>query len=172
MNDKTGKGFSTSIYVSDKQTFEECKRLLKLQGRSLSEEIMDFILRRLEELRGTVNPDTSDQEAKRKYLELKQTHITLVGQVEKLINQLEKQPDVYGEANELLAELKVTPDLGNTSEVVPKFLLAWKGSTEFAHMFVTLIELAKDKKDIERKLSEIRSAKPIIVSELPALAPP
>jgi hypothetical protein len=37
------------------------------------------------------------------------------------------------------------------------------------HEYLSLVEVAKDKKDIERKLSEIRSAKPAtIVSELTA----
>jgi hypothetical protein len=88
MNDKTAKGFSTSIYVTDKQAFEECKRLLKLQGRSLSEEIMGFVVRRLDELRGTVEPGTSDEEASRKYEDLKDKHSKLRALYRKRLKEL------------------------------------------------------------------------------------
>jgi hypothetical protein len=155
MTDETTKGFSTSIYVTDRQAFEECKRLLKLQGRSLSEEIMDFVLRRLDELRG-VKHDTSVEEADR-YSELKDRHSRLVCQLDKMQKRLKAQSVPYDEADELLAAVGARSDLSNCDEVIPKFMLAWKGSQEFMHEYITLVEVAREKKEVETRLRELRS---------------
>ena len=94
----------------------------------------------------------------------------LVGQVEKLENRLERQSDAFDQANRLLGELGVKSDLSNAGEVIPKFLVAWKGSQEFMHEYISLIEVAEKKKQVETRLRELRSAKPV-VSELSTTCP-
>jgi vacuolar-type H+-ATPase subunit I/STV1 len=160
MNDKTAKGFSTSIYVTDKQAFEECKRLLKLQGRSLSEEIMDFVLRRLDELRGAVKPGTSDEEASRKYEELKAKHKKMQDDFDRRKKKLREHED-YLKANEMLRELGMLQNLSNADDIKPKFIAAWTkthADQGFMHEYISLVELARDKKQVEQRLSELRIA--------------
>ena len=76
------EAFSTSLYVTDRKAFEECKRLLKLQGRSLSEEIMDFVLRRRDELKGNGSTESSG-DSTRRFEELKAQHFQLGQKVDK-----------------------------------------------------------------------------------------
>jgi hypothetical protein len=37
----------------------------------------------------------------------------------------------------------------------------WKGSQEFMHDYITLVEVVREKKQVETRLREIRSEKPI-----------
>jgi predicted CopG family antitoxin len=144
-----------TISVND-ESFKELQKLVK----NVSGEIDTFIKRRVAELAGRPADNTEEYEA------LKAKHIMLVGQVAKMIKRLSQEADNYDKANTLLEQLGMKPDMTDTAKIIPTFLATWVGSREFAHMYVTLIELAKDKKDIERKLSEIRSAKPVVF-ELP-----
>lgn len=160
MNEKTPKGFTTSIYVTDREAFEEYKRLLKLQGKSLSEEIMDFVHRRLDELRGTVNPSASDEETARKYKDLKKTHTSQEDEFKKMVEKLHKDPEYQG-ASELWGDLGLLKDLSNLAEIIPKFIAAWKKThvdLGFMHEYVSLLELALEKKQVEQKLDELRPA--------------
>jgi len=155
------KGFSTSIYITDRQAFEECKRLLKLQGRSLSEEIMYFVLRRLDELRGTVDPSASIEETGKRYEKLKDRYSCLVEQVAKMLKRLEEWKELLDEADNLFDSLGLKPDLSNlTKEMISKFMLAWRGNQEFMHEYITLVEVAREKKEVETRLREMRCAKP------------
>jgi vacuolar-type H+-ATPase subunit I/STV1 len=159
MSEKT-RGFSTSIYVSDRQAFEECKRLLKLQGRSLSEEIMNFVLRRLDDLRGTVRLDTSDEEGSRKYEELKAKHKKMQDDFDRRKEKLKEHED-YWKAIEMLRTFGMLADMSDTDEIIPKFTAAWpKTHTDqgFMHEFISLVELSRDKKQVEQRLSELRTA--------------
>lgn len=161
MSDKTAEGFSTSIYVSDKSAFEECKRLLKLQDRSLSKEIMGFVLRRLDELRGTVKPGTADEEASRKYEELKAKHKKMQDDFDRRKEELKKHED-YLKATEMLGDLGMLANLSNAPDIIPKFTAAWikTHATDqgFMHEYISLLELSRDKKHVEQRLSELRTA--------------
>ena len=119
---------------------------------NVSAEINKFIKQRVSELNGKPYDATDD------YDKLKEEHIQLVSQVARLEKQLRTQADAFAEANQLLAELGVKPDLSNTDELIPKFLSAWKGSQEFMHEYISLIEIAEKKKQVEQRLKEIRSA--------------
>jgi len=165
MSEKPDKGFSTSIYVTDRQAFEECKRLLKLQGTSLSEEIMGFVLRRLDELRGTVGLGTSDEEAGRKYEELKVKHKKMQDDLDRRKEKLKEHED-YWKAIEMLRTLGMLANMSNTEEVIPKFTAAWTkthADQGFMHEFISLVELSRDKKQVEHGLSELR--KPAMATE-------
>jgi hypothetical protein len=145
--------------VTDKQAFEECKRLLKLQDRSLSEEIMGFVLRRLDELRGTVKPGTSDEEASRKYEELKAKHKKMQDDFARRNEELKKHED-YLKADEMLGDLGLLQDLSNAPDIIPKFTAAWTKTHDqgFMHEYISLVELCRDKKQVEQRLSELRTA--------------
>jgi hypothetical protein len=145
--------------------FEELQKLVP----NVSAEINGFVKRRVAELSGKPVDGTGD------YGELKDELDKKAIQVARLMKRLSEQADAYGEANHLLAELGIKDDMSNASEVISKFMLAWKGGQEFMHQYITLIETAQKKKQVEQRLKEIRDAlygsvaKPaIIVSELTA----
>lgn len=147
------RGFSTSIYVKDKASFEECKRLLKLQGLSLSEEIMNFVLRRRDELKGGSGQSMGEGVD---YQSLKARYSKLVSEVARKKDELSEMP-YFHEANDLLAGLGLKKDFSNADELTPQFMVAWKGDVDFMQEYVTLVELARDKRQAERRLREIRT---------------
>lgn len=138
-----------TISVSD----ESFKALQKLVP-NVSAELDAFVKKRVAELTGRPVDNSDDYEA------LKVRHMALVSEVVKLEKRLSKEAENFGKANILLGELGVKPDLSNAGEVIPKFLVAWKGSQEFMHEYVTLVEVAQKKKEAETRLREVRSAKP------------
>jgi hypothetical protein len=87
------EAFSTSLYVTDKAAYEECKRLLKLQGLSLSEEIMNFVLRRRDELKGNGSTE-SGIDSSRRFEELKSQHFQL-GQKNDRFKSVLQEKKVY-----------------------------------------------------------------------------
>ena len=104
------------------------------------------------------------------YAELKSNHAKLVKEVDNLENQVKKQK-VYDQLEELAGKVGLDfDDFENIDQVAPKLLKEWEkqdlGGTliplpEHMHQFITLIELARDKRRIEAKLTEIRlSGKP------------
>jgi hypothetical protein len=104
------------------------------------------------------------------YAELKSNHAKLVKEVDNLEKQIRKQK-VYDQLEELAGKVGLDfDDFKNIDQVAPKLLKEWKqqdlgGSLiplpEHMHQFITLIELARDKREIEAKLTEIRlSGKP------------
>ena len=104
------------------------------------------------------------------YAELKSNHAKLVREVDNLEKQIRKQK-VYDQLEELAGKVGLDfDDFKNIDQVAPKLLKEWKqqdlsGSLiplpEHMHQFITLIELARDKREIEAKLTEIRlSGKP------------
>lgn len=157
MSEESTRGFSISIYVTDKKAFEECKRLLKLQGRSLSEEIMNFVLKKLGELKGT---GESGQDKKGRLQQLKEEYDDLVVKTVKLERQLKTSND-FEEATALLLELGMKKVLSNVDEVIPKFVSAWKGDESFMHQVLNLAELARDKNRALQALTIMRSAEPV-----------
>lgn len=152
MSEESTRGFSTSIYVTDKKAFEECKRLLKLQGLSLSEEIMSFVLRRRDELKGNGTSQSTSVD----YQRLKLRYSELVRKVAKKDDELTTITPYYSEANDLLAGLGLKKDFSNASELIPQFISAWKGPVEFMHEYLSLVELARDKCETERLLRTLR----------------
>lgn len=171
------KGFTTSIYVTDKASFEECKRLLKLQGRSLSEEIMDFVLKRLAELKGTGSTESSI-DSTRRFEELKAQHFQLGQKADKFKAALEEKK-VYDNYLKKFGEiLGYDPggsswELGECIDVIVEFLkhgndYDWKrAETRFIvsykvegikHTFLDYLECGRERKKIDRKLIEMRTS--------------
>lgn len=152
MGEESTRGFSTSIYVMDKKSFQECKDLLKLQGKSLSTEFSDFILRKLAELKGT----ETKVDSTRRLADLKEQYDDVVVKTVKLERQLQTSPH-FREAIDMLFELGLRKDLSNVDEVVPKFVAAWKGDESFMHEIINLTELAANKKRVLQTLTTMRA---------------
>lgn len=52
-------------------------------------------------------------------------------------------------------------DLSNAADMIPKFIVAWPkthADQGFMHEYISLVELARDKKQVEQRLSELRTA--------------
>jgi hypothetical protein len=171
--DEKPEAFSTSLYVTDKVAYEECKRLLKLQGRSLSEEIMAFIIRRRDQLKGN---GSSTESSGRMFDQLKGEHFQLGQKIDKLRNVLDDKKVFYQYRDDFGKVLGYNPgeDVWSGREcarVVEKFLRQStddtyrKAATRFllanrsslAHTFLDLLESYQEQMRIERKLLELRT---------------
>jgi hypothetical protein len=91
------------------------------------------------------------------YEELKQQHHALICNIDKLEKTLEKH-QVY---DKLVALVKsnnlATENYANLDEVMPKIFKEWTGYQEDAHLFATLLEMLKKKREIEDQLLKIRT---------------
>jgi hypothetical protein len=168
------EAFSTSLYVTDRKAFEECKRLLKLQDRSLSEEIMEFVLRRRDELKGTGSSTESGIESGRRFEELKAQHFQAGQKTDKLQSVLEEKK-VYDNYIAKFAKILVKGDEswneGDYVEVITAFMKHssdgdWKrAETRFlvsckeslAHTFLDYLECVRERKKVGQKLLEMRT---------------
>ena len=93
----------------------------------------------------------------RAYEALKRKHLSLLRE----IKSLEKEMRDYGSDYQALIEL--VQDFGldlerlsNVDAIVPKLLREWKGRREALHLFIALIEKAREKKQIESQLEKYR----------------
>jgi len=134
------------------------RAVLAAQGKSISEEVNTLLRKRLAELDG-VTPSAQGNED---YEALKSQHLKLVEEVNRLTKPLEKD-GVYESLMRFAHALGLDlTDLHNVEEIATKILKNWKSQLDqnvqpsHIHLFITLLEKGKQKKDIERKLTEIR----------------
>ncbi|MCJ7484189.1 MAG: hypothetical protein MUO31_14645, partial [Thermodesulfovibrionales bacterium] len=136
------------------EPFAELQRLV----RNVSSEIDRLIRIRVAELRGKACGD----DGAGSYEEVRSELTEHVDRVARMIKRLEGRTDeatgenLFESASSLLGSLGIKADYSNIAELTPKFMDAWRGSEEFMHEFITLIEDARDKKDVEKRLREIR----------------
>jgi|GEM_PF-4695454 len=167
---------STSLYVTDWKAYEECKRLLKLQDRSLSEEIMDFVLRRRDELKGNGSTESSG-DSTRRFEELKATHFQLGQKTDKLRTVLQEKKVYDGYVKKFGEILGYDPgsswSMDECVDVIVKFMThgsddVWKrAETRFlmscradggiVHTFLDYLENARERRRVGRKLLELRT---------------
>jgi len=142
----------------EREVYTRLRARLAAQGKSISEEVNALLKKRLAELEG-VPPSTQGNED---YEALKSLHIKLVEEVNRLTKPLEKNgvyESLMAFAYELGLDLK---DLHNVEEIATKILQNWREhlnqniQPSHIHLFITLLEKGKQKKAIERKLTEIR----------------
>jgi hypothetical protein len=171
--DQKPEAFSTSLYVTDRKAYEECKRLLKLQGLSLSEEIMDFVLKRLAELRGQAS---STKDSSIDYETLSRKHVALSQEkvrLEKLLQDSRSYERfmyalkgyLYPEIKDqdVLKDMKLEPHLSGTPEndhfrKTIRYVLETgerNGDTEGATNFVRLMRIIKQQKTIQAQLNRL-----------------
>lgn len=134
-----------TLYLDD-ASFEQLQKL----SPNISQEVDGFIRKRVEELTGKSIGEGVDYEG------LRSKYSELVNRTARKDAQLKEKP-CYHEANDLLAGLGLKKDFSNADELVPKFLAVWRGDVDFAEEYVTLVELAAEKRQAERRLREIRT---------------
>jgi hypothetical protein len=135
-----------TLYLSD-EPFEQLQKL----SPNVSQEVDGFIRKRVEELTSQSIGEGANYEG------LKAKHSELVNKVARKDAQLKQKMPDHHEANELLAGLGLLKDFSNADELIPQFMVAWKGNVDFMQEYVTLVELARDKRQTERLLRTIRS---------------
>ena len=91
------------------------------------------------------------------YETLRKKHLALLQEIKKL----EKEMNDYGDDYHALIELAQDhgldiQELSNIEAIIPKLIKEWKGSRGALHLFITLIEKARKKKQIEKQLEKIR----------------
>ena len=91
------------------------------------------------------------------YETLRKKHLALLQEIKKL----EKEMNDYGNDYHALIELAQDhgldiQELSNIEAIIPKLIKEWKGSRGALHLFITLIEKARKKKQIEKQLEKIR----------------
>jgi len=142
----------------EREVYTRLRAMLAAQGKSISEEVNALLKRRMAELDG-VTPSAQSSED---YEALKSQHIKLVEEVKRLTKPLEKD-GVYESLMRFAHALGLDlTDLHNVEDIANKILKNWRehlnqnAQPSHIHLFITLLEKGKQKKDIERKLTEIR----------------
>ena len=147
-------GKATTVYL-DYEPYQKLKGLLKTRfDKPVSQEVNEFIIRRVAELEGSPTEVDADQ-----YEDLKRRQLRLsndVGSIEKHLTGRK----VYRRLEALVEKLGLDlEDFHNLDEVSPKLLKEWDDAPDHAHQFITLLETVKEKRMVERRLAEIRNAK-------------
>jgi predicted CopG family antitoxin len=142
----------------EREVYTRLRAMLAAQGKSISEEVNTLLHKRLAELEGVEASAQSGED----YEALKSQHLKLVEEVRRLTKPLEKD-GVYESLMRFAHELGLDlADLHNVEEIAIKILKNWKSQLDqnvqpsHIHLFITLLEKGKQKKAIERKLTETR----------------
>jgi len=146
----------THTFHIEGDVFFKVRRLVEDKlGKSLNEVINDYLRKLLLELEGS----SADAQEQIHYDGLKMKYAKLVQEVNRLSKVLEKEgvfDDLKATAYELGLDFS---DLHNADEVALKLLKTWEGTPEHLHLFISLMETAQQKKQLEKKLTEIRMRK-------------
>jgi hypothetical protein len=142
----------------EREVYTRLRAVLAIQGKSISEEVNTLLRKRLAELEGVEASVCGNEN----YEALKSQHLKLVEEVKRLTKPLEKD-GVYESLMRFAHALDLDlTDLHNVEEIATKILQNWRGQLDqnirlsHIHLFITLLEKGKQKKAIERKLTEIR----------------
>ena len=137
------------LYLSA-EPYEELKRVCRLLGVSVSSKVDELIIRGLKELTGR---EFNVEE--RSYEELKCAYKRMLREVERLKRSLQKR-GVYESLVALTDEVAEDLQTEDASKIIPEILRRWDGDREDAHLFISLLEAANKRVEVERKLEEIR----------------
>lgn len=91
------------------------------------------------------------------YERLKRRHILLANECRVLFRQIKRRGEIYDKLYALAQNcgLEFT-SYSNLGEVVPKMVEKWDEAKEHLHLFITLLELVKEKVEVEAKLEAYR----------------
>ena len=144
---------ATTIYL-DVEPYQRLKELVKRRdGSPVNAEINELIRRRVAEMEGL---DPSEFSHPTDYEPLKHQQARLTREMENLRKILVRQ-GVYDRLHALVYGFGLDfKDYGNVEEVAARLLGEWEGGEGHAHLFITLLETAREKRVVERKLAEIR----------------
>jgi len=146
--EKTGK--PTTVYLNPK-AWSEYKTLVPLKlNKSASKRLRELISKDLAELKGVEVTAPVD------YDDLKRQHHLLIRDIDQIEKTLRKH-GVYDQLVDLAENLKIDKtNFSNLKNVVRDMFNQWEGHQEELHLFVSLLELVKEKRGIEHELKQIR----------------
>lgn len=137
----------------DLELFQELRKAIA--PAKISREIDDLMRKRIAELEGR----EYRQEEQVDYEALEREHVRLVREVDQQERWLRKRK-VYDDLTRLAVKVGLTPkDLGRLDEVAPKLRREWTGDPQDAHQFIMLLEAARARREVERKLDEVRDSR-------------
>ena len=136
----------------DLELFQELRKAIA--PAKISREIDDLMRKRIAELEGR----EYRQEEQVDYEALEREHVRLVREVDQQERWLRKRK-VYDDLTRLAVKVGLTPDLSRLDEVAPKLRREWTGSPQDAHLFISLLEAVRARRELERKLDEIRDSR-------------
>ena len=146
----------STVYL-DNEPYLKLKKLLKTRfNKPISQEINELVIKRLAELESTpvlqtITPDECET--------LKHRHLKLTTDADVIKKRLKKK-GVYGRLMNLAKKVSLDfKNLSNVDEITPRLLREWDGLEGDSLMFVTLLETAREKRQVEHKLAEIRNSK-------------
>lgn len=146
------KGGARTLYIDD-DVWEQIQQLVKLGYAPNASKLVNRLLAEaLDTLLSSGKLSTLFYQA------LKLRHLTLALNVCSLEKKLKKN---YGAEYQALLNIARTLGLDfmkmhNLDVVAPKIVSQWKGSPTPLHLFLTLLENAKEKRALEMQLSELR----------------
>ncbi|MEM3361420.1 MAG: hypothetical protein QXV85_09495 [Candidatus Bathyarchaeia archaeon] len=143
-----------TFYI-DKATYYKVQKLVAEKlGKSLSELVNEYFI----ELIGKLEGSRDSFLGQINYEGMKHEYAKLVEDVRRLTVNLYKA-GVYDELKALALELGLDlKGLTNVSEVSAKLLDSWDRRPEYVHLFISLLEAGQRKKQLEKKLTEIRKS--------------
>jgi len=151
VNSLVRSGGARTLYIED-DVWERIQELVRLgYAKNASQLVNRLLAESFNKISGSKGLGLS-------YETLKSRHLSLAHSVISLQNKLKKVygpqfRELYGLAKSLGLE---TTTLSNVDSIAPKLMSLWKGHPTPLHLFITLLEKAKEKREIEKKLREIR----------------
>ena len=145
-------GGARTLYIDD-AVWERIQELVRLgYAKNASQLINKLLAEALNKV------DILGRSLDLSYEVLKSRHLTLARSVISLQNRLKRAygpqfRELYSLARSLGLEIGT---LSNVDLVAPKLISRWKGNPTPLHLFITLLEQAKEKRKIEKMLVEIR----------------
>jgi hypothetical protein len=141
-----------TFYI-DKVVYDRVQKLVAVKlGKSLSEVVNEYFIELIGKLEGSKDSFLGQIN----YEGIKREYARLVDEVKRLTVTLRKA-GVYDDLKALALELGLDfKELTNAGEVSAELLDRWDGRPEYAHLFISLLEAAKRKKQLENRLTEIR----------------
>jgi hypothetical protein len=132
-------------------TWKEFVKLCRERNLKPSKRLRQIIHDDVNKMKGTSTPQPVN------YDELKQQHHAFILNIDKLEKTLRKH-GVYDQLVDLAENLKIDKtNFSNLKTVVRDMFNQWEGHHEELHLFVSLLELVKEKRSIEKQLLDVRT---------------
>ncbi|MGB9671829.1 MAG: hypothetical protein ACPLZY_01630 [Candidatus Norongarragalinales archaeon] len=151
---KYANAIGRTFYIDKAAYYKVQKLVAEKLGKSLSELVNEYFV----ELIGKLEGSKESFLGQINYEGMKHEYAKLVEDVRRLTVSLYKA-GVYDDLKALALELGLDlKGLTNVSEVSAKLLDSWDGRPEYAHLFISLLEAGQHKKQLEKRLTEIRKS--------------
>jgi len=140
----------TSIYVTDPELWKRFKGLI---SKTVSQEIMDLVRKRVAELEGQAeSAGKPDYEIDR---ELKTEYLKVCKEAETLKKRLRRMK-AYETLTQLAESLGINRDISNYKEIASGVRSQWAGPAEPVHIFTFFLECLYRKRKLEQRLDELK----------------